>query len=128
MGFNQVIEAIVRGLDIAGVATIAGGIGLSAILSVGRLVRRQADVYRRFRQQAGRAILLGLELLIAADIIRTVTISPTLESVGVLAGIVLVRTFLSLSLDVELTGTWPWRRNTTPAVSDPNPADRSGNH
>jgi len=118
--FNQVIEAAVRGLDVAGVSTIAGGIGLSVVLSAGRLWRRQSDVYRRFRQDAGRAILLGLELLIAADIIRTVTISPTLESVGVLAGIVLVRTFLSLSLDVELTGTWPWRRASITPDQDPN--------
>jgi hypothetical protein len=67
-------------------------------------------VYRRFRQEVGRAILLGLELLIAADIIRTVVISPTLKSVAVLSGIVLVRTFLSFTLEVELTGMWPWQR------------------
>ena len=72
--------------------------------------RRKAGVYRRFRQEVGRAILLGLELLVAADIIRTVAISPTLESVAVLSGIVLVRTLLSFSLEVELTGMWPWQR------------------
>jgi uncharacterized membrane protein len=63
-----------------------------------------------FRQRLGRAILLGLELLVAADIIRTVAVTPTVESVAVLAGIVLVRTFLSFSLEVELTGRWPWNR------------------
>jgi uncharacterized membrane protein len=70
-------------------------------------------VYRRFRQEVGRAILLGLELLVAADIIRTVAISPTLESVAVLSGIVLVRTFLRFSLEVELTAMWPWAKRAT---------------
>jgi uncharacterized membrane protein len=110
VSFNQVIEAIGRGVDVAGIAAIAGGITLAVLLSMGRLFRRQSDVYRRFRQDVGRAILLGLELLVAADIIRTVAISPTLVSVAVLAGIVLVRTFLSFSLEVELTGSWPWQR------------------
>jgi len=120
VSFHQVIAAIVRGVDVAGVSTIAGGIGLAVVLSASRLWRRQSHVYRRFRQDVGRAILLGLELLVAADIIRTVAISPTLESVGVLAGIVLVRTFLSFSLDVELTGAWPWRRTSATAGQDPN--------
>jgi uncharacterized membrane protein len=90
---------------------------LIVVVTAGRLWRRQPYVYRRFRQDVGRAILLGLELLVAADIIRTVAIRPTLESVGVLAGIVLVRTFLSFSLDVELTGVWPWRRGPETANS-----------
>ena len=62
-------------------------------------------------------ILLGLELLVAADIVRTVAVTPTLESVVVLAIIVLVRTFLSFSLEVELTGRWPWQRSETPGTS-----------
>lgn len=115
MTFNQVIEAIGRGVDVAGVSAIAGGVGLTILLTAHRLRRHQPHVYRRFRQDVGRAILLGLELLVAADIIRTVAISPTLESVGILSGIVLVRTFLSFSLDVELNGTWPWRRGSETA-------------
>ncbi len=63
-----------------------------------------------FRRSLGRAILLGLELLVAADIIKTVAISPTLESVAVLGGIVLIRTFLSFSLELEITGRWPWQQ------------------
>jgi uncharacterized membrane protein len=110
MTFNQVVETIGRGIDVAGVLAIAGGIGLTVLLAGGRLRRREPDLYRKFRQEVGRAILLGLELLVAADIIRTVAVSPTLESVAVLAGIVLVRTFLSFSLEVELTGMWPWQR------------------
>ena len=66
--------------------------------------------YRQYRQRLGRAILLGLELLVAGDIIRTVAVTPTFESAGVLAVIVLIRTFLSFSLEVELEGRWPWSK------------------
>ncbi len=62
------------------------------------------DAYRVLRQSLGRSILLGLEILVAADIIRTVAVEPTLDSVAVLAGIVAIRTFLSFSLEVELEG------------------------
>jgi len=108
--FADWVEAIGRAVDIAGVAAIAVGIALVAGIALRRLARREPDVYGGFRQQLGRAILLGLELLVAADIIRTVAVTPTLESVAVLAGIVIVRTFLSFSLEVELTGRWPWQR------------------
>jgi uncharacterized membrane protein len=122
VNFNQAVAAIGRGLDVAGVMAIAGGIALTTVVAAGRLVRRRSYVYRRFRQEVGRAILLGLELLVAADIIRTVVISPTLTSVAVLAGIVLVRTFLSFSLDVELTGMWPWQRGPETADIPPESA------
>jgi uncharacterized membrane protein len=67
--------------------------------------------YKRCRHDLGRAILLGLEILVAADIISTVTLTPTLESVVVLGIIVLIRTFLSWSLALELDGRWPWQRS-----------------
>lgn len=67
-------------------------------------------MYRPYRQFLGRSILLGLELLVAADIIRTVAVTPTLTSITVLAGIVLIRTFLSFSLELEITGRWPWQK------------------
>jgi uncharacterized membrane protein len=121
--FNQMVEEIGRSIDVAGVVAIAGGIGLAVVVAVARLWRRQPQVYRRFRQEVGRAILLGLELLVAGDIIRTVAISPTLGSVAILSGIVLVRTFLSFSLEVELTGNWPWQRGpdvaALPAAATP---------
>lgn len=66
-------------------------------------------VYRSYRQLLGRSILLGLELLVAADIIRSVAVTPTFEGVGVLGIIVLIRTFLSFSLELEITGRWPWQ-------------------
>jgi uncharacterized membrane protein len=119
MTFNQMLETIGRGIDVAGVLAIAGGIGLTILFTAGRFRRREPHVYRRFRQEVGRAILLGLELIVAADIIRTVAVSPTLESVAVLAGIVLVRTFLSFSLEVELTGMWPWQRRRDQEGEEP---------
>ena len=109
--FAEWIEAIGRLIDLAGVLAIALGIALVAGLAVRDLLApAPRDVYTAFRQRLGRAILLGLELLVAADIIRTVAITPTLESVAVLGLIVLVRTFLSWSLEVELNGHWPWQR------------------
>jgi uncharacterized membrane protein len=68
------------------------------------------EAVANFRSSLGRAILLGLEFLVAADIINTVAVTPTLLSVAVLAGIVIIRTFLSFSLEVEIEGRWPWQR------------------
>jgi uncharacterized membrane protein len=80
------------------------------------LSRRVTDGtrYESFRRQLGRSILLGLEFLVAADIIRTVAVTPTPQSVAVLAGIVLIRTFLSFSLQLEMTGAWPWQPKPAP--------------
>ncbi len=104
----DVIETVGKTVDALGVAVIVIGSVLAAAMTL-REVPRAADRYRAFRQRLGRAILLGLELLVAADIIRTVAVRPTLTSAGVLAIIVLVRTFLSFSLEVELEGRWPWQ-------------------
>ncbi len=96
-------------VDLVGVAVIVVGIVVaSAIFAAGLRGRPGREAYRRYRQGVGRAILLGLEFLVAADIIRTVAVSPTFQSVGVLAAIVAIRTFLSMSLEVELEGRWPW--------------------
>ncbi|WP_026341784.1 DUF1622 domain-containing protein [Actinomadura atramentaria] len=111
MDFVGVVEGVGRGVDLAGVVVIAGGgllvcgvFGYRAVRAGGRSVD-----YRGFRQSLGRAILLGLEILVAGDIIRTVAATPTLNSVAVLAAIVAIRTVLSFSLEVELTGRWPWQ-------------------
>lgn len=110
MVFNDVIEKIGMTVDAAGVAVIVTGAAIAFVATAVRLPRRESDVYRRFRQQLGQAILLGLELLVAGDIVRTVAASPTLTSVAILAAIVLIRTLLSFSLEVETTGRWPWQR------------------
>lgn len=119
MTFNQVVEDVGKSIDGAGVLVILVG-AVAATLRAGASARTgQPDVYRRFRRQLGRSILLGLELLVAADIIRTVAVSPTLTSVGVLGGIVLIRTFLSFSLELEITGRWPWQKESPPPPPPP---------
>lgn len=103
---------IVRILEIGGVAvifigTIAATIGHLRLTIAGT---SPDDRYRTFRASLGRSILLGLEFLVAADIVRTVTIDLTLDGLGVLAVLVLIRTFLSLALETEIEGHWPWQR------------------
>ena len=106
------IEDIGRIVDFVGIAITAGGGAASLAIYLWRFCTGHArdEAYRQCRQSLGRAILLGLEFLVAGDIIRTVAISPTFSSVGVLAIIVLIRTFLSATLTVEIEGRWPWQR------------------
>jgi uncharacterized membrane protein len=113
MDYNLVMQRTGEVVDAAGVAVIVIGAVINTGAAAVRFAHHETRIYRRFRQDLGRTILLGLELLVAGDIIRTVATEPTLTSVSVLAIIVLVRTFLSFSLEVELTGRWPWRNNTT---------------
>lgn len=118
MSYQEWIELAGRVIDASGVAAVVVGAVAAAVFAILRAVRRQGPVYRPFRRFLGRSILLGLELLVAADIIRTVAVTPTLESVGVLAGIVLIRTFLSFSLELEITGRWPWQKTAPGAPAD----------
>lgn len=112
--FKAIVEAVGLGIDASGVAAIVLGL-LVAIIRFAAPTRWGTDgSYRGFRQDIGRGILLGLEFLVAADIIRTVAVSPTIESVLVLGLIVLIRTFLSMALQVELEGRWPWQRARAP--------------
>lgn len=113
MTFTEAVENVGKGLDAVGVAVIVIGALVATLLSV-RPWPPDAGAYRVYRQRLGRAILLGLELLVAADIIKTVAVTPTFESAGVLAIIVLIRTFLSVSLGVELEGRWPWSTRSRP--------------
>ena len=110
MFYNDVIEKIGMAIDAAGVAVIVVGAVIAFAVCAVRLSRRERDVYRSFRQRLGQTILLGLELLVAGDIVRTVAASPTLTSVAILAAIVAIRTFLSFSLEVEISGRWPWQK------------------
>jgi uncharacterized membrane protein len=111
MSYTEVIDNVGMAVDGVGVAVIVIGGAIAAASALQRFARREEDVYRQFRQMLGRTILLGLELLVAGDIIRTVAAKPTLVSVAVLGSIVLIRTFLSFSLEVEITGHWPWQRS-----------------
>lgn len=111
MSFKEIVEIVGKGVDGAGVAVMIGGIVAVAATALLQLpVLSPGSNYRTFRQGIGKAILLGLELLVAGDIIRTVAVSPTFRSAGVLAIIVAIRTFLSMSLEVELEGRWPWQK------------------
>src|SRR6201999_2468914 len=105
-----------KGIDAIGVAVIAGGAILAVFLTIGRIRQEDGGAYEFFRRRPGRAILLGLEFLVAADIIRTVAVTPTAQSVAVLGGIVLIRTFLSFSLQLEVTGAWPWQQRSVAAA------------
>ena len=109
MDLDEAVARVGQAIDAAGVAVIVAGGIVATFVAVGRFRRRESDVYRDFRRWLGRSILLGLELLVAADIIRTVAAQPTLTGVAVLAAIVAIRTFLSFSLELEITGRWPWQ-------------------
>lgn len=109
---HAAIGIAVAGFELFGVGVIA----LGSVLACGRFAFIHKGVeltarYHSLRQELGGAILLGLEFLVAADIIRTVTIDPSLQGVAILALIVLIRTFLSVALQIEIERGWSWRRN-----------------
>ncbi len=114
--FKNAVDLVSKVIDGAGVVVVVVGL----LIATGAYCIAQKDAvqrqtaYRLFRQQVGKAILLGLEFLVAADIIRTVAVAPTFAGVGVLAVVVAVRTFLSFALDVELSGKWPWQSRPAP--------------
>ena len=118
MEFGDAITRVGEVIDILGVIAIVVGVLYAMADAAVRRLRRTGPVYARFRRVLGRGILIGLELLVAADIIRTVAVTPTIESVSVLALIVLIRTFLSWSLEVEISGRWPWQKARAGAVED----------
>lgn len=125
MGIQDIIEGIGLAIDVTGVIAIV----VSVVLAGGRFGLETArgalspdERYRTLRRRIGRGVLLGLELLVAGDIIRTVAIEPSFASVGVLGLIVLVRTFLSFALEIELTGRWPWASGDGAGVASPESA------
>lgn len=109
---HAAIGIAVAGFELFGVGVIT----LGSVLACGRFAFIHKGVeltarYHSLRQELGGAIVLGLEFLVAADIIRTVTIDPSLQGVAILALIVLIRTFLSVALQIEIERGWSWRRN-----------------
>lgn len=111
IGDWRVAEAISEWIEIVAIAVIAVAVVL-AFVNGARALRPLgvAESVERVKHSVGRGLLLGLDLLIAADVIRTVTLDPTLENVAALGLLVVVRTFLAWSLMVELNGRWPWRQ------------------
>jgi uncharacterized membrane protein len=127
MGFSHNIEDVVQVVEAVGVAVLVIG-GLAVLLhsSVLYLIpARRPRAYHYFRRHLGRVILLGLEVLIIADIIRTVIVNQTAESVAVLATIVVVRIVLGWSIDVEIDGVWPWKKSQATAGSRDEADDAS---
>lgn len=107
--FAETLHVTTRTIEVAGVLVIVVGVVQAGF----NYIRHPSasDAYRKARCTLGRAVLLGLELLMAADIINTVAMEPSWDSVLVLGGIVLIRSFLSLALEVEIGGRWPWNRS-----------------
>jgi uncharacterized membrane protein len=99
----DVVEGVGAGI------MVLGAVGAAVLYA--RQVRRGTErAYQQLRENLGRVILLGLEVLIIADIVRTIVVEPSLESVAVLGIIVVIRILLSFSLEVEIDGVWPWQR------------------
>lgn len=106
-----IAHALARGIELVGLGILVLGLVAASVGFVRKVLSSEPfdTVFHWYRTQLGRAILLGLEFLVAGDIIDTVTVQPTLEKVGALGLIVLIRTFLSFSLEVEINGSLPWR-------------------
>src|SRR5215471_19517593 len=105
------VEHAAIGIELLAVVIIVTVILVATVLYVSQFLARRADAstYRNYRQQVARALLLGLEVLVAADVIRTVALEPTLQNVLILGLLVLIRTFLGWSLVVEIEERWPWQ-------------------
>lgn len=117
---RAVIEWAALGIEILGALVIFAGVLRVAITrgTVRFLLKiDEPGAYDSYKHQIGRSLLLGLEFLVAADVIRTVALEPTLGNVAVLGLLVLVRTFLSWSLTVEIEGRWPWQPRKGPYTS-----------
>jgi len=109
------VEYISLGIEILAVAVIVVGITVATYFFLSsQTVRHAIDRDVRYRERLGRTLLIGLEILVAADIVRTVALDPSFESVAVLGMLVLIRTFLSWALVVEIEHRWPWQRSTGP--------------
>jgi uncharacterized membrane protein len=109
--FTRIMEMVAAAFELAGVGIIVGGF-VGALIRGVRLWPTQGagGAYVAVRSTFGRSILLGLEVLVAGDIIRTVALQPTIENLMVLGLLVVIRTFLAWSMEVEIDGQWPWRR------------------
>jgi uncharacterized membrane protein len=112
-GFDQLIKWVAVGIEAIAIGIIVVGAITTTIIFLVRIIKEGAleDCYRRFRSDFGKAILLGLEFLIASDIVGTVAVGPTYTDLGILALLVVIRTFLSFSLELEITGRWPWQHD-----------------
>jgi uncharacterized membrane protein len=116
---SHAIRLVGTCIEIFGVFIIVAGIVWSTYHSVHR--RLDQGLYDQYKIHIGRSLLLGLEVLVAADIVKTIAIELTFTSLGLLAGLVVVRTFLSWTLVLEIEGRWPWQRQLLPMRVVPDP-------
>ncbi len=127
MVLSEVVETVGKVVESTGVVVIAVGVAVSLWTYLRALPgpAGRDRAYDRLRRNLGRTVLLGLEVLVAGDIIRTVALDPSLEAVAALGGIVLIRTFLSFTIETEISGRWPWQGgssdDTPPAGADAPP-------
>jgi uncharacterized membrane protein len=122
--YEQTISDVVKVVEAVGAGIMVLG-GLGAFLAFAVRARRAGTLhgaYPGLRRDLGRCILLGLEVLIVADIVRTIIVAPNLEGVAVLGIIVVIRILLSFSLEVEIDGVWPWRRRQSAGPPSPDGA------
>lgn|SRR5690348_15179627 len=119
MSLDHIATTAGRAVELIGISVLVVGAGLAAVAFVLRLLRGRSfrDSYHELRADLGRAILLGLEFLVIADIIGTVAVEPTLRNLSVLAVIIAIRTLLSFALELEVSGRWPWQKATPPPAS-----------
>ncbi len=115
--YKSIAEGVARILEGFGILAIVAGIAWSGMTYFTTNREDQGTTaYQQFRRRIGRSILLGLEILVAADIIHTVATTPTFQSLGVLGLLILIRTFLSIEIEMELEGRWPWQREAPAGV------------
>jgi uncharacterized membrane protein len=114
--FSGAAHVIAESIEIVGIAIIVIGAILASVVFLHEWIQGQEfpQTYRQYRERLGQAILLGLEFLVAADIIGTVAVDPTFRNVGILGAVVAIRTFLSFALEVEIQGRWPWQAKNSP--------------
>ena len=112
MEINTIFEVVSEMIDVLGVGVIVLGIALGTFRFIKAKIKRPNDSgnFEAYREDLGRSLLLSLEFLVAADIIRSVAITPTLQSVSILGIIILIRTFLSVTMELEVSGRWPWQK------------------
>ena len=115
--FREWFELAALAVELLAVLIVVGRIAIATLYWVGRRGGSSADRYHRYRVAIARSLQLGLELLVAADIVRTVTLDASIESVLTLGALVVVRTFLGWSLTVETEGHWPWQQPTLARTS-----------
>lgn len=119
VAIKGVIELAALLIELLAVAIIIIATAVATVVYVRRVIHRAAGLpgYEQYKVRLGRALLLGLEILVAADIVRTVALEPSLTNVGILALLVVIRTFLSWSLVVEIEHRWPWQNRTEAHVA-----------